>query len=502
MKVIVDGSVWIPLDSLSQAQAGRLRTALTIQPINNSEYALKDPDPILLYEENDTHIGVPRAFYTKNATKEPDFDNRITIGPLVGPGFTPAAFTGSTSGQFAEQNDAHDAILALFNQDKAWVGGILQAGCAFGKTAVGLRVAASLGRRTLVIVNRGFFMRQWTDRIKTFFPAAKIGYVQQNKCDFRGKDIVIAMVHSLASRRYEDELYSTFGLVITDEVHRISSQTWHPTITMFSAKYRLGLSATPRRKDGTERVFFEHIGPVIYAAKSESMIPKIARRKTSFVAHPHKYASGKSIPVRDLKTSALLSQASEDPARNKDLVDVILQAIKKGRKVFVVSERLEQLWEMSQMLRQSVEALGLKTTWAFATGDQYQTFPDGRRIPHDKKKGEFKTRKTTDEDLDQGESAQVLFATKQMIEEGFDVCALDVLIVATPVGDIEQMAGRVRRWCFPEPKKCARLCPWRAGACTEKPQPIIVDPVDDNVEKLAKKWIWRKKFYQSIGAME
>jgi hypothetical protein len=373
-------------------------------------------------------------------------------------------------------------------------------------TSSALRIAAGLGKKTLVIVNKGFFMRQWQKRISFFFPDAKIGFVQQSKCDYKDKDIVIAMVHSLAQREYEPELYSAFGLVIVDEAHRISAHSFYQVIPKFAAKYRLGLTATPRRKDRTEQVFFQHIGPIVYTASSEAMVPKIIRRKTSFKPKAVHFA-GKSISVNELKSATLLNQVAADKARSKELADIIVQAIPKGRKVFVVSERLEQLWDISQMLRNTAKARGFKLSFDFATGDQYCVDENGDRIKvKKKKKGKtvtaWKTRKTTDEDLDRGESAQVLFATKQMIEEGFDIEALDVLILATPMGDVEQTAGRVRRWCDPEPSKCKRLCSWRAGICQGKPTPIIIDSVDEGSEKLAKKWNYRQEFYKSIGAIE
>jgi hypothetical protein len=502
VKLIANGRVWVPKAELTTVQVGRIREALTIVPRQNSEFATKAPEPILLYEEDESHIGLPRSFYDRNASRNAELETSVTIGGAAGIGFRPECFKGRTDSKFKEQNEAHDAIVSKFSDAPRWSGGILQAGCAFGKTVVALRIAASLGRKTLVIVNRGFFMRQWTSRIQEFFPDAKIGYVQQNKCDFRGKDIVIGMVHSLASRRYEEDLYSAFGLVITDETHRISAPTWSQVVPSFTAKWRLGLTATPRRKDGTERVFFEHIGEVIFAAKSESMIPKVFKRATAFQPSPVVYPSGKTIPVGGLNSATLISQASADPARNRDLVDVIISAVKKGRKVFVVSERLDQLWTQSALLRKANQVHGLGATYGFATGDQYVVNDAGDRVPHPSKKGEWKTRKTTDADLDAAESCQVLFATKQMIEEGFDISALDVLIMATPIGDVEQTAGRVRRWCFPEPAKCARLCPWRAGLCQGKPEPIIVDPVDAKVGNFIGKWRYRSAFYKKIGAME
>jgi hypothetical protein len=86
-------------------------------------------------------------------------------------------------------------------------------------------------------------------------------------------------------------------------------------------------------------------------------------------------------------------------------------------------------------------------------------------------------------------------------EEGLDIPALDVLVLSLPMGDVEQVVGRVRRWCTPELEKCERLCSWRVGECKEKPIPIVMDVVDE-IGKLMPKWKRRKRFYRSIGTLD
>ena len=112
-----------------------------------------------------------------------------------------------------------------------------------------------------------------------------------------------------------------------------------------------------------------------------------------------------------------------------------------------------------------------------------------------------KKKSRTEEELEKAERANVIFATKQMVAEGLDIQALDVIVFATPMGDIEQALGRVRRWCEPEPGKCEHYCPWRAGKCKKKPQPIVLDVIDEKCPTLLPKWKRRKRFYKSIGTL-
>jgi superfamily II DNA or RNA helicase len=116
-------------------------------------------------------------------------------------------------------------------------------------------------------------------------------------------------------------------------------------------------------------------------------------------------------------------------------------------------------------------------------------------------KGEPRKRTRTEADLKQAERANVVLATKQMIEEGLDIPAIDVLVLVTPLGDAEQAVGRVRRHCKPSETKCKHLCPWRAGSCEGKPHPIVVDVVDENVTRLMNSYKRRLGFYKEIGTI-
>jgi len=86
-------------------------------------------------------------------------------------------------------------------------------------------------------------------------------------------------------------------------------------------------------------------------------------------------------------------------------------------------------------------------------------------------------------------------------EEGLDIPSIDVLVMATPISDVEQIVGRIQRWCFPQDGKCEVACPWRAGKCKQKPQPIVVDVVDEMIVQLNPKYRRRMRFYKKLGTL-
>jgi superfamily II DNA or RNA helicase len=329
-------------------------------------------------------------------------------------------------------------------------------------------------------------------------PDAKVGVIQGERCEYEGCDFVIGMMQSLANGatdKYPFGMFSSFGLVISDEVHRIGAKTWANVISLFSARYRVGLTATPRRKDKCEDVFWHHIGPILYTAKTEAMTPVVSTVETEFRLAPV-MKRGHWIDPENLTPVDVVTQLVSDLARNRQIAEVVCSHVANGRKVMVVSERLEHLRALSANISSVLRAY---TDLSFEPRIDYYTgewFSGGI----DSKTGTQKRKARTEEDRDQAESANVIMATRQIMEEGLDISSVDVLVLATPIADVEQAVGRARRFCTPSPGKCERLCPWRAGKCESKPTPIVIDVVDVKVRRIARKFEERKLFYDRIGS--
>jgi hypothetical protein len=389
-------------------------------------------------------------------------------------------------------------------------------------TAMGLEVARRLERTTLVVVHKEFLLNQWEARIAKFLPGAKVGRIQGKKCDFKGKDIVLAMVHSLAldsGEKYPQELYDYFGTILVDELHRISAFTWSGVPAKFKAKYRIGLTATPRRKDGTEKVFFWGIGPIAYEALAKMPTPRV--KQIEYPLELPRWMLG-----RQVNDGQLFTVLAEDAGRNRRIVEELLLIVngKNRRKVLVISERLEHLRQIKDDLTRACASQGKTVTMSMYVGQWFtgeivekevpptlaQKAEDVVRAakgltPRKPKTVKIEKKKTVSrEELAAAESAQVLFATKALVEEGFDVPAIDTVILTMPMSDVEQVVGRAQRFCLPErdkePGKCEKMCPWRAGVCEGKPMPVVVEVVDVTVAQLVRKAKSRERFYRAIGA--
>lgn len=475
---MVSGWVWLRKADYAPEYLNHLRRVLTCYPSSTSEHSKAEPAPIRLYEDRREVIGVPRGWFIDQPQVSSDILDRTSDGAPIDPSVKSLM---RFEGPFQEQGNAINLMRDYMNEKK-YGGFLLQAGCGFGKTNTALELAYRNGRRTLILVHKEFFLRQWRERIESFFTGARIGFIRQDECDYENCDFVIGMLQSLArddgsGSKYPQALYEAFGFIISDECHRTGAQTWADIIPRFTARWRLGLTATPRRKDDAEMVFFKHIGPIIYRAQTSAIVPEVRVLETQATLKDKK-AYGRFVPADSLGHTEVISQLVQNGERNRVISEVVARAAANGRKVMVISERLSHL-----------EAL------------KEQTLNELLRLDYDLEPDvtiDYIVGSRSEDELKAAESANIIMATKQMVEEGLDVPAIDVLVLSTPMSDVEQTVGRVRRHCKPSPEKCARMCPWRAHECTGKPHPIVVDVHDPMIPQAERKVKNRNAFYARI----
>lgn len=473
MKVTVDKLAWIRKEDLTALNLSVLKKQCLVTPHKVGDFPGDPPNPIQLWRETPTHIGVPREYFLGRRKPTHDITIATTQG-AVWPSEIP--FEGELR---SEQLRGLKTVLEHFS-DPLNMGGIVRAKPGWGKTVWCLGLVATLEVPTLVIVHKKFLMDQWRERIEMFLPGAKVGHVQEEKCDFKDCHIVMAMVHSLAGRTYPPEFYLWPGLVITDECHRIGAETWSPVPAMFAARWRIGVSATPRRKDGADDVFKMHIGPIIFSSSEQRLSVKIKRVWSTFrMVKTAKF--NPSLAPRTL----ILKFLCASKQRNARIAKQIVNAVAAGRKILVLSERLAHL-----------EALDAATRELWRT-EHPELFVDSNGAG--KLTVGYYIGGRTKEELWLDAKADVIFATKQYASEGLDIPALDTLVLATPMGDVEQATGRIQR---PFDKETVR---WHTvdgklvrGPVKGKKTPIVVDIRDDNIRMFKKSGEYRDRFFNSV----
>ena len=443
MDIVLDSMAWLPKDELSTKQVERLRSELMIQPQQSSEYE-KDLKPLYLYLETPDKIGIARDYFIARKRDTHNVIDQTILGDT-------SVSIGEFSGTLREEQK--QAVEVLVSKLEERYGGAFCARGGFGKTVVACAVMAALNVPTIVIVHKTFLLEQWRERIAQFLPNAKVGIARQNDLVYEGCSIVIGMIHSIIKGRYPEEFYNRFGLVIHDELHRLGAYMFSNSPKYFKARYRLGLTATPRRNDQAENVFWYHIGPILFSAKAQGLTPAIKRVRTGF-----KLISTDRFNPNLASRALVIRFLCANKFRNRTIVKLMIEAVSKGRKLLVLSERIKHLEIIRDMFEKE---------WPLHLG----SLPSiGYYVGGMKKRA-----------LKESEKAPIILATKQYVSEGFDVPSLDTLFLTTPIGDVEQAVYRIVR------------------SFKGKKNPIVVDFRDDAVPRLRRSGRNRDAVYERLG---
>jgi superfamily II DNA or RNA helicase len=407
-------------------------------------------DEILkLYTVAGGHIFLPRGVCPMGVK-----DNRAK-GPVV-------KFDLDFTSRGDEQTRVIDEAVALLKADKSF---ILQAYTGFGKTIITMPIIAAIGTTTLVVVSKEDLIENWRQAIHKHLklPLNQIGFIRQDKFDVAGKTVVIGFLHSLAiENRYPSWINDYFGFTIFDECHRLGAETFSRVASLFNSKLRMGLSATPERKDGKEVVFYAHIGPVRVRTVEKPMKPKVLRYITNWqcprVVRKDKNGQAKvvKLPHTAGRSGHVLQKLANDKERNEFICTLIKTAHTKERNLVVFSDLRDHLDQMQVMVRKLHGIPGADIG-----------FYVGGMSKHD---------------LDKSSARPIIFATYQMMGEGTNIPWLDAALLATPRSDVEQIVGRILRE-YPDKK-----------------QPVVFDLVDLDSPIFKAYSFARSKLYMKLGA--
>lgn len=129
--------------------------------------------------------------------------------------------------------------------------------------------------------------------------------------------------------------------------HHVPARTFEKVMCQFSGRYRLGLSATLRRRDGMECAFYWHIGSRLSKMVGEKVKGKYVQILWKPVIQEEMYQnrSGK------VNLAKLITLLTEDANRNRYLLDQAERAVDAGRKILILSDRLEHIKRLEESFR-------------------------------------------------------------------------------------------------------------------------------------------------------
>jgi superfamily II DNA or RNA helicase len=226
------------------------------------------------------------------------------------------------------------------------------------------------------------------------------------------------------------------------------------------AKYVIGLTATPQRRDGHHPIIEMQLGPVRFAVESKGQATKrpfahhLIARETRFQLD----VDGRNVSIQDLY-SALVA----DEERNRLIVNDVLNALEEGRSPLLLTERRDHLEYFEAEFRAAARNLvilrgGMGVKQRREVAERINAIPP--------------------------KEERLVIATGRYIGEGFDDARLDTLFLTLPVswkGTLVQYAGRLHR------------------LYDRKREVRIFDYVDRDVPMLARMFEKRLRGYRAIG---
>lgn len=349
--------------------------------------------------------------------------------------------------------DQDDAVAAMLRYDV----GVLCAPTAFGKTVTGAAIIARRRVNTLILVHRTELLRQWQERLNAFLGIGKgvVGTIGGGRRRPTGK-IDIAVMQSLSRKGEVDPLVEDYGQVIVDECHHVGAVSFEGILKSVKARYVLGLTATPIRRDGQQPIIFMQCGPIRHTAASPANAPH------DLEVVPRTLPQGTPIPD-DIGIQEIFRSLAEDQDRTAAIADETQRTVANGRKVLVLTERTDHL----ENLRRSLEEYNLKPFvlhGRMSKNQRADLVAELEALPPD--------------------SPRILLATGRLVGEGFDHPPLDTLVLAMPVswkGTLQQYAGRLHR------------------EHAAKTDVRIIDFVDTAHPALLRMWEKRRRGYRSMG---
>lgn len=370
--------------------------------------------------EYDDYITVPSNSYSKLEWPEGGLEDLRNFEEL---GYQ-LHFAGDLR---SEQQDVVDA----FTKRGRARSGIIKAPCGFGKTFTSCAIIAKNNTKTLILVHTNLLFKQWIGELERLLPGIKIGRIGDGLFDLQ--DITVAIYKTVHNNL--DRLTDHASLVLVDEAHMCPADMFSTTLNNLNAKVKIGVTATPRRKDGKHAFFADYFTDYLVAAKDtrKLAIPSVKVVKTDVKFNV-------ANPKRDwVKQTNKL-------AENENYLDFIaglaIKHIKQGRCPLILSERVGMLETLQSKIPKSVCLLG-------------KTSEEARKDALD----------------NAGTKYSALLSTK-LFDEGISCHRLDTLILTCPSSNViklEQRIGRIERE-HPDKQLPLVLDIWLSGIIVSRQQ--------------------------------
>lgn len=408
---------------LNDSQKGNILVDLEIENVKKQKGSMKPAGGQLIYpyhiDENTGKIILP-YFYAKNVLALPcpqrkDFEE------------VKLEFTGELR---EYQNEVKKRAIQLLNSQGCC---LLALHVGWGKSIFAIYLATKLNFKTVIILNKLILVKQWLEEIDKR-TMSKGQFVKPNSkldptCDFY-------VINAINVPKMGESFFSQVGTCIIDEIHLIMAEKMFQCLQFIHPRYVIGLSATPYRPDGLNKLLDIYCG-------EERIVEKLNKEHTVYCISTGFRIPYELQPDGKIDWNSVLNNQANHPERNRMIVSIVKQFPK--RNFLILCKRIQHGQTLLTLLKDENE-------------DVTELLGNTKQFDSD---------------------ARILIATSQKCGVGFSHNKLDALIIASDMEEyFIQYLGRV----FRNPDST----------------PLIFDLVDE-MSVLQKHYQTRRKTYINAG---
>ena len=345
-----------------------------------------------------------------------------------------------------------EAIDAIFKHETC----LLEKAAGSGKTEVVLGAIARAGLRAGIIVHNKLLQRQWIRRIekRLGIPAREIGRIGGGGKARVGDRITVMLQRSALSRL--PLIKEVFGFLVLDEAHHASARTFLELIDALASYYRVGGSATIKRRDLKHFLTYDLFGDVAYKIDRQELVDLgYLTGITVHVVHTNFYmdyqnhdaleillAKGlvdheemsakerRKIAAKmgwpDNDYNQYLDEATSDNDRNNLIFHWVREELDKGNKAIIFTKRRHHCNVWAERLQK----IGVPIVILWGTRGATE-------------------RRRQERDLDRLKRGDVRVGIGTVLDEGLDMPVVEAGFItyrnASNPGQLEQQAGRLAR---------------------------------------------------------
>jgi superfamily II DNA or RNA helicase len=345
--------------------------------------------------------------------------------------------------------------------------GQYQAPTGAGKTVVVLEAIKRVNQPAIIIVERASLAEQWATAVKKNL-GIECGYIGEDRFDIQ--PVTVALRQAIWARMSEllymparirsiqRLFFDLWGALVIDEDHHATSDTLQEIIQRFTARYRWGVSATPRRDEDFWPILVALLGPIVHETTHEdagealvtpsvrvlesgfefdyrpTQIVERIDPKTGEVVISHR--TGKPMQDRVQNNyNELLKELGLSFMRNHLISMWAEREANEGHHVLIVSRRKDQLRHLRDLLPPDHHPRGVPTMMLLG--------------------GEPGSKKEEIQgDIERySERGQGTILLSTVAEEGVDIPRLDRLFLVFPFRNTEIVKQPIGRIMRPHPKK-------------------------------------------------